>query len=56
MNTGLATLNLCQQDAVFLQTAQASVETLDGTRSKYLKILFHTGSQVSLSRQEPKVY
>ena len=47
MDTEIAISNLCQQDAVFLQTAQARAETPDGIRLKYLKIPFDTVSQFS---------
>ena len=34
LNTGIATLNLGQQNPVLLETAQACVETPDGKRSE----------------------
>ena len=47
LNAGIATLNLCQQNSVLLETAQARVETSDVKRSKLLRILFDNGSQIS---------
>ena len=47
MNTDTATLNLCEQDSMLLQTAEARVETPVDKRSKYLRILFDTGSKIS---------
>ena len=47
LNTGIATLNLDQQNPVLLETAQACVETPDGKRSELQRIPFDKGSQIS---------
>ena len=54
LNAGIATLNLCQQNSVLLETAQARVETPDGKRSKLLRILFDNGSQISFITPKAK--
>ena len=54
MSTEIATFNLCQQGSVLLQTTQALLETPACERSKYLRILFNTGSEVSLITQRGK--
>ena len=43
LNAGMANLNLCQQNSVLLETAQARIETPDGKRSKLWRILFDNG-------------
>ena len=48
MSTEIATFNLFQQGFVLLQTTQARLETPACKRSKYLRIFFNTGSEVSL--------
>ena len=48
MSTEIATFNLYEQGSVLLQTTQARLETLVCKRSNYLRILFNTGSEVSL--------
>ena len=54
LNAGIATLNLCQQNSVLLETAQARVETPDDKRSKLLRILFDNGSQISFITPKAK--
>ena len=54
LNAGIATLNLCQQNSVLLETAQARVETPDGKRSEILRILFDNGSQSSFITPKAK--
>ena len=56
MDTEIATSNLCQQDAVFLQAAQARAKTQDVIRLKYLKIPFDTVSQFSFIAPRVKGY
>ena len=46
LNASIATLNLCQQNSLLLETAQARVETPDVKRSKLLRIIFDSGSQI----------
>ena len=54
LSAGIAPLNLCQQNSVLLETAQAPVETPDDKRSKLLRILLDNGSQISFITPKAK--